>query len=259
MLPANLAPLYQKAASTAGAATRDSLEKDSKRFKDAMQIGLVPYFVSGPLSKKFNIIGILGAFAHVVSWLLIVALDGAINMNIVAKKEHQSTADKVAYDLWLFGFIPVFLAFLIVVLSTGLHMLAYVMVGKKTKSEAMTSMWPRFLVAEGLFPPVLMSIITSALTVSILFSFALLTTNSIQRTTMSCKEWNDDNTCKTMYTADEASDYFDNWRRMLCYGLLAKMYVFQFFKNNIAYSNYGEDEPEWKAGIKVYAKEPASV
>ena len=170
--------------------------------------GLVPYFVSGPLHRKFGIVGIIGSLLHICAWIAAVVLD----ILLLQKIKPADDTDKVAYDIFLGAFLPFVIAFGLVVITTVLH---------ATKVA---------IVPEGGYPPFAMTFVTGGAMVTVIYQFMLV---QMIPSTLSKYVAETD--------AGKQADYIDEWRRLAMWGLILKVFVFQFVRNNCQWAGPAEE------------------
>ena len=179
---------------------------------------LAPYFVTGYLGDAegtaASALGWVGATLHVVSWVLALLFD----VLCVSRISGGETADKVAYDYWLTGFIPVVVGLVIVIGGWVFHLM----------SDG---------IKEGKFVPWGMTLITGGAIVSLIFTYLLM---SYPHTTLhKAVELSADKIAdgKTQAEADEAvADWATELRRFALWSLIFKTYIWQFAVSNQFYA-----------------------
>jgi hypothetical protein len=177
----------------------------AKTFAEKRQEGVVPYFVSGPLSDK-AVIGWAGAILHVIAWALGVLFDVLLVGKIyTVDDDYQTVLDKRAHDYWLWSFILFCIALGVLLLLTGLHA------------------GGAFVIREGATPPFLMTIITAGAIITNLFAFLLV---EIEPSGL----WGYMN----LTDVDEKNQFASDYRHFAIWALLSKVYIWQFIANNQA-------------------------
>lgn len=144
--------LYSASLPVSGGAQDFARAQYKRNIRDKEKHGIVPYFVSGPLSNKTEIVGIVGGLLHVLTWIGALVVD----IFLLQKIKPEDDSDKAVYDLFLSSFIPFIVAFALVVITTLLHA-----VGAIT-------------VKEGGYPPFLMTVLTGGTFVCLVFQFLLV-------------------------------------------------------------------------------------
>ena len=189
--------LYSATVPLDGAATRAKFEKGKE------ERGLVPYFVSGPLSRKGMLVGFLGTVLHVAAWLMAVIFDIIIGAAI---KQDQSPG---AFTYWIWGFVTLLIGFVSLLGVTIFHAVSA----------------PENKIPEGGAPPFLMSLFIGGTQISL-----ILTILSMIASTGGTN--NDYYYVNQTLTVQEQEDERNAQRQLLVLSLLSKVYVVQFLKNN---------------------------
>ena len=189
--------LYSATTPLEGAATRAKFEKGAE------ERGIVPYFVSGPLSRKGMMVGFLGTVLHVAAWLMAVIFDSIIGAAI---KSDQSPG---AFTYWLYGFLCLLIGFVALVGVTGYHAISA----------------PENKIPEGGAPPFLMSLFIGGAQISL--ALTLLTMIASASQTNSDYYW-----VNASLTVKEQEDERNAQRNLLVWTMLCKFYIVQFLKNN---------------------------
>ena len=196
--------LYSATAPLEGAATRAKFEHGKE------ERGLVPYFVSGPLSRKGMLVGFIGTVLHVAMWLMAVIFDIIIGSAI------DQTNSPGAFTYWMWGFITLLIGFIALVSVTIWHALAD----------------PMNKIPEGGAPPFLMSLFIGGAQISLLLTILQMVASTGQPAGNDGTNdfWN--YKANTTYTVVEAKDYRNAQRGLMVLSMLCKVYIVQFLKNN---------------------------
>lgn len=191
--------LYSATTPLQGAAARAKLEESA---------GLVPYFVSGPLSQTVGIIGVIGTLLHVAAWVIAVIFDSMIGGNI---DQDQSPG---AWTYWLGGYVCLVVGFVVLLGVTVWHAFF-------AKEENKISV--------GGAPPFLMTLFIGGAQISL--AFTLLTMIASSGATN-----NEYFYVNTSLTAKDQEDERDTQRNYLVFAMIAKVYIVHFLQNNQAWA-----------------------
>jgi len=164
--------------------------------------GLVPYFVSGPLSRS-GAVGFVGTLLHVAAWLVAVIVSAQIGSHI-----HQDSSPG-AWQYWVAGYTVILIGFIVLLLATIVHAFP----GSKYKFP------------EGAAPPFMMTLFITGVQISL--TFDLLTAIASSSGTN-----NDFFFVNSSLTATEQDDERSAQRMLLVWSIMAKFYVIGFLKNN---------------------------
>jgi len=165
---------------------------------------MVPYIVSGPLSREYNIVGILGAVLHVACWVLAFIFDGLLAAKIHQTDDANQTAtDKRAWAYWTLSMILLSIAITVLLVLTVGHAVRF---------------WK---IKEGAIPPVFMTLISGGAVIINLMAFLLVETNP--RNLFGYTNLTD---------VDEKKAFENDFLTFALLALLSKIYVWQFISNN---------------------------
>ena len=163
--------------------------------------GLVPYFVSGPLSRR-GFVGWFGTILHVAAWLLAAVFDF-----ISAGYIHGDDAPG-ARTYNLYGMLAMLIGLGVLLAVTVLHF------------------FKLYQVPEGGAPPFLMTLFIGGAQISLLLTI-------LQMIMMGNGDTSTDfYFVNTTMTATEQADERTAVRNMLVWAMIAKVYIVQFLKNN---------------------------
>ena len=165
--------------------------------------GLVPYFVSGPLSRS-GMVGLIGTLLHVAAWLVAVIFDIIIGAAI------DQTNSPGAFTYWLWGFLTLMTGFIALVSVTIWH--------------AVSS--PANKIPEGGAPPFLMTLFIGGAQISLLLTLLQMVASTGNIDTDFFHYPNG------TVTDTEKLDYRNAQRGLMVISMLSKVYIMQFLKNN---------------------------
>lgn len=171
--------------------------------------GLVPYFVSGPLSNN-NWVGVLGALLHVAAWVIAIIYDFAALNSF----KYDAAPGAHAYTSW--GLVALLLGFGLLLLVTVLHALPT----------------DYFTIPDGGAPPFLMTAFKSGAMVSLMFTF-LVMVGTAHATDEFVKFDATD-------TDQEKADKRAALRNFLVFSMISKTFVIGFLRNNQEWSGPSE-------------------
>ena len=169
--------------------------------------GLVPYFVSGPLSRS-GMVGFVGTFLHVIVWILAVLFDIIIGAAI---NQDQSPG---AFTYWLWGFLTLLIGFIALLSVTIWH--------------AVSS--PANKIPEGGAPPFLMTLFIGGAQISLILTILQMIA-STGTPGHGSEFWNYPNST-SVTTVTEEKDWRNAQRGLMVWSMLCKVYIVQFLKNN---------------------------
>ena len=194
--------LYSATTPLDGAATRAKFEKGAE------ERGLVPYFVSGPLSRKGMLVGFIGTVLHVAAWLMAVIFDIILVATI---NQDQSPG---AFTYWLWGFIALMVGFVALLGVTIFHAFSA----------------PENKIPEGGAPPFLMSLFIGGAQISLILTILQMIASTGTPGNDS-EFWNYPNST-SVTTVQEQKDWRNAQRGLMVIAMLSKVYIVQFLKNN---------------------------
>ena len=168
----------------------------------------MPYFVSGPLSRKGMAIGFIGTVLHVAVWLLAVIFDIIIGAAI---NQDQSPG---AFTYWLWGFVALLIGFVALVSVTIFH----------------AASAPKNKIPEGGAPPFLMSLFIGGAQISLILTVLQMIASTGSPGNDS-EFWNYPNST-SVTTVQEQKDWRNGQRQLMVLSMLSKVYIVQFLKNN---------------------------
>ena len=123
---------------------------------------IVPYFVSGPLSREVSAVGIVGTFLHVAAWVI------SLVFFLVTVGLLEDETESASYDFWFYSFIPFAVSLAILVVLTLGHFTVWLMKWDDS--------W--FDVREGGVAPFLMTLMCTGVKVSQVFTILQLLAGS---------------------------------------------------------------------------------
>jgi hypothetical protein len=189
--------LYSASTPIEGAATRARFQAGKQERGD------VPYFVSGPLSRKGYCIGLVGTLLHVMAWLLAVIFDLVVGSTI---NQDQSPG---AFTYWMWGYLSLLIGFIALVSTTIYHYFAT----------------PQNKFPEGGAPPFLMSLFIGGAQISLILTVLQMIASSEGLGDFFAYP-------NGTVTATEMKDYRNTQRNLMVWSMIAKCYVVQFLRNN---------------------------
>ena len=164
--------------------------------------GLVPYFVSGPLSRS-GMVGFVGTVLHVLAWVLAIVFD-----TIVGAAIHQESSPG-AFTYWLWGILTLAIGLVALLMVTILH-------------ATMDS----YKIPEGGAPPFLMTMFIGGAQISLVLTILQMIASSSGSTGDFDLQGN------SSLTGDERTDERNAQRNLMVWSMIAKVYIVQFLKNN---------------------------
>ena len=190
------------------------------RAKESATPGLVPYFVSGPLSNN-NWVGVLGALLHVAAWVIAIIFDFAA-LNSIDTYDHAPAAH--TYLSW--GLVAFLLAFGLLLLVTVLHALPTTY----------------FTIPEGGAPPFLMTAFKSGVSISLVFTLivAIVTSDSAHDDALMYNV--------TDLGAQGVADKRASFRNYLVFAIISKLFTLGFLRNNQEWAGPAEAMKKQAAG-----------
>ena len=165
--------------------------------------GLVPYFVSGPLSRS-GMVGFVGTVLHVLAWVLAIVFDSIIGAAI-----HQDTSPG-AFTYWLWGILTLAIGLVALLMVTILH-------------ATMDS----YKIPEGGAPPFLMTMFIGGAQISL-----MLTVLQMIASSSNAPEFNLQSNTTHATGTTEYKDERNAQRNLMVWSMIAKVYIVQFLKNN---------------------------
>jgi hypothetical protein len=189
-----------------GAATKEGRAYVSKALtrtayaRKEETVGIVPYFVSGPLARQ-GWIGFFGAILHVAAWLCAVLFD-VIGAGFIRGDDSPGAR---TYNVW--GSISIWIGLGVLLVMTGLHASGL------------------FQTPEGGCPPFIMTLFIGGAQVSLLLTL-------LQMLELGSGGSNDFIFINTSLTVHEQMDERTAVRNTLVWSMIAKVYIVNFLKNN---------------------------
>ena len=196
--------IYSASTPVGGAATRAKFKNGTEKR------GLVPYFVSGPLSRKGMLIGFVGTILHVACWVLALLFD------IIAAGMINEDKSPAAWTFWLWGLITLLIALVALLGTTVWHMLA----NSDNK------------IPEGGAPPFLMSLLIGGAQVSLLCTLLNLVHSGNADNIGAFVAYNGTGDDAVKMTGKDLDDANNNWRNLNVWSMIFKVFVVQFLRNN---------------------------
>lgn len=196
----------------AGESTRDYLSQAvlaSNYVATENRIGLVPYFVSGPLGRQ-GWIGWAGAMLHVAAWLCAVIFD----MISAGHIHGDDSPGARTYNVW--GSISIWIGLGVLILMTVLH-----------ASKILQ-------VPEGGCPPFIMTLFIGGAQISLLLTL-------LQMLELGSGGSNDFFFVNSSLTVQEQKDERTAVRNTLVWSMIAKVYIVNFLKNNQEWAGPAEE------------------
>ena len=190
--------VYTKASSAAVAKQGEQMAKANA--------GLVPYFVSGPLSQN-AMWGVIGAALHVICFLTAVIFDAVVGGHLEPDTTKSTPADDETMRYWSYSFWTMLISLIVVVLSMVYHL------------------WAPF--PNGKAPPFLLTAVQGGVASSAVFGFLVL-----QVAPTSLAKHTSGN-----LTGDELVNWERTFSHLATLSLLLKVYVSYFLSSNIAWSD----------------------
>ena len=174
---------------------------------DVANRGMVPYFVSGPLSRSGSI-GYWGSILHVGCWIAAMVFDIVI-MNLI---DYNHTPG--LHTLWMYGFVSLLVGMVSLLLITGYHACS--------RGEAR--------IPEGGAPPFLMTLFIGGAMISLLFS--VLQIVMVGGDGHESFYFHFDNTTSPYNTFNDKQHFQTALLELTGFSLMFKVYVVQFLRNN---------------------------
>lgn len=163
-------------------------------------VGIVPYFVSGPLARQ-GWVGFLGAALHVVAWILAVVFD-SISAGFIHGDDSPGAR---TYNVW--GTISIWIGLGVLLFMTVLHASGI------------------FKTPEGGCPPFIMTLFIGGAQISLLLTL-------LQMLELGSGGSNDFFFVNSSLTVQEQKDERTAVRNTLVWAMIAKVYIVNFLKNN---------------------------
>ena len=190
--------VYTKASSKAGAKQDQMMQE-----KNA---GIVPYFVSGPLSEN-AMWGVIGALLHVSCFVVAVAFDAVVGGHLEPDTTKSTPTDDETMRYWSYSFWTMLLSLIVVVLSMAYHLYSPFKNGKA--------------------PPFLLTAVQGGVASSAVFGFLVL-----QMAPTSLAKHTSGN-----LTGEDLVNWSRTFSHLATLSLMLKVYVSYFLSSNIAWSD----------------------
>ena len=163
---------------------------------------------SGPLSRKGMAVGYIGTTLHTICWILAVAFDGGIIPGMI-----DAGVSPAAWALCLYGLITLCLAFTVCFSITLWHLLG------QSSSK----------IPEGGAPPFVMTLMIGGVQIAAVFAVV----NLILAGSDTHGAYTPVASDKTLLAGtEEGNDKTNEFRAILIWGIIFKLFVVQFLQNN---------------------------